>query len=1118
MDSARERRIRELMEQRGLRAGAPTTPAWAALTRRTRTQGPPAPGQQRLWLLDRLHPGTSQYNVPMAWRIEGPLDEDALVDSLRRLGERHEALRTVFREAADGRLEQVVVDRPLIVETVDLSMLPPSGRDASADARIHEDAVTPFDLTAGPLVRLRLYRHGNQRWTFSATIHHIVFDDWSSGVLQQDVTALYRAAVTGAAADLPPLPVQYLDWVLWEQGRAETVVDRLDYWHGRLDGARPALDLPVRTATEREPGPAVQVTVPVAPADLKALEHLGKAEGCTPYMVVLAAWAALLHRCTDQDDLVIGTPFAQRGPVETHGLIGFFLNTLAVRLDLAGAPDFRTLLARVRGTTTEAYDHADVPFDAVVQALSPERSGSRHPLFQAWFAADEVGSTAFDLAGASCTPLQLDGDQAKFDLALFASRGADAGTDLVIEYDGALFESATVGQLARQLARLIGLLAAEPDLPLSAHDLLDPQETEQVLYTWNDTAAELSAEPLVHHWFERQVERTPDSVAAECGEEHITYGDLDRRAAAITQALVLAGVGTGAYVGIAVQRSLGMLAAVLGVLKAGAAYVPVDLSHPQERIGLVLEDTAASVILVDAAGREALPPTGATLIDLAELPGVPEPGGPEPDGAAAPDPVAYVTYTSGSTGRPKGILMPHRAVSNLVAWQLRRYAPWQPGYRTLQFASLSFDVSFQEIFSTLGAGGTLVLITEEQRRDVHGLADLLNRLRIQRLFIPAVALQQVAEGYRAGGSLPRTLDTVVAGSEQLVAGEDLRRLLGDLPRCRLHNEYGPSETHVTTAYTLPEDPADWPAWVPIGRPVANTRVYVLDSRRRPVAPGMRGEVYIGGVGLAHGYLDRPDLTKAAFVPDPFSPEPGARLYRTGDIARHLRNGELEFLGRADGQVKIRGFRVELGEVQAGIDAHPLIRSAFIRVHGERSAERRLVAYLVPAAGSSPEPGELRRFLRRRLPEYMVPSAFMVLDRFPLTVNGKVDQRRLPEPVFGITAAEDVHEAPADEVESEIARVMADLLGLERVGRAQDFFALGGHSLLATKMLWTVRSRFSAELALGDFYQQPTVAGLADQVRTALASPVAPPTRTAPDEQQAKQRLDDLFDELLGPAT
>ncbi len=1114
-----ERRIAELLALRGLRSTG-DRPAHTE----NRNAGPLAPGQQRLWLLDTLQPGSCQHNVPMAWQLDGPLDEAALIRALRQLVLRHQPLRTAI-QVVDGIPQQRIHDDLPRVELVDLSEFDSATATDRAAWLLDQDASTPIELSRPPL-RIKLYRLGEQRWTLSLIVHHIAFDDWSSGVLADDLAALYRAELTGSAAgahadpdgSLPPLPIQYLDWAA-AAADASCAADQqphLDFWRTHLADAPAAIDLPLRACAGTESGlgsaPARHRPVPIPATDLDALSELGRAERCTWFMSLFAGWAALLYRVSGQSDLVVGTPFAQRQQVKAQSLIGYFLNTLALRADLSGDPTFRQLLQRTRATVTEASQHAELPFDHVVAALRPQRSSSRHPLFQVWLAADDTTDTTLALPGITATPVAFTGGDAKFDLALFAGRGPTGESELVLEYDSSRFDDRIVEQLAGQLARLIRQAIADPDARLSRLELLSAADLTSVLHTWNGTDRRLPTEPLVQNWFERQVDRTPDAVAVEFNGKATSYTELAARTEQVAGALQDAGVRPGELVGIAVGRSVGMLAAVLGSLRAGAGYVPLDVSHPAERLSLLLADTAPGVILTDAGTADRLPPSTARLLDVNELPAA---GGPAAPVTGDPGSTAYVTYTSGSTGRPKGIVMSHRAVSNLVAWQLDHYRQWlRPGARTLQFASLSFDVSFQEIFSTLAAGGTLVLITEDERRDLHGLARLLDRLRIERLFIPAVALQQVAEGYRNRADLPASLRTVIAGSEQLIITDDLRALFTALPEARLHNEYGPSETHVCTAYTLPAEPADWPEWVPIGRPIANDRIYLLDATGRPVAPGLRGEVHIGGAGLADGYLNRPGLTAAAFVPDPFGDRPGGRLYRTGDIARHLPGGELEFLGRSDSQVKIRGYRVELGEVQATLDSHPDVRASFIRVNGASSAERRLVVYVVPQVGRQLMSADLREYCQARLPDYMVPSMFLLLDKFPLTVNGKVDQEKLPPAIADDTGID--HAEPRDELERTVAELMAALLPDTKIGRDQDFFAIGGHSLLATRLLWAVQDRFDIELTLADFYRRPTVAGLAAAVRTAPHRPDEP-IATPSDTDHAEQDLDALFDELLGPA-
>jgi amino acid adenylation domain-containing protein len=593
---------------------------------------------------------------------------------------------------------------------------------------------------------------------------------------------------------------------------------------------------------------------------------------------------------------------------------------------------------------------------------------------------------------------------------------------------------------------------------------------------------------LAHHRFEQWTQQTPAAIAVEGLEGAVTYAELDARAKAVAFELSSAGVLPGSMIGIAIRRSVEMLAAVLGVLKAGCAYVPMDLSHPQERLRVLVEDTAPQVIIVNSADVSCLPTSSAGLLFVENIPlAAPQGYTASADAASSPETIAYVTFTSGSTGRPKGIAMPHRAICNLLDWQVRRYAPWQPGFRTLQFASLSFDVSFQEIFSTLGTGGTLVLISEVERRDVHGLLALLKKRQIHRLFIPAVALQQMAEGYGQDEDLPRTLRTVIAGSEQLVVTDDLRRLFSQLPETSLHNEYGPSETHVTTEYCLSPDVDKWPTWVPIGRAISETAVYLVDEEGRQVPQGDVGEVLIGGRGLALGYVCQPALTAAAFVPDAYGGQKGARLYRTGDLARVLEGGDLEFIGRADSQVKIRGYRVELGEVQASLAAHGEIRSAFVRADHHASAGRRLIAYLVPRAGVRPTAREMRDFLRLRLPDYMIPSGFVFLDRFPLNVNGKINQELLPPPEITGSARHDPSSHPHTALEHVLIQEFSELTGASEVGREDSFFDLGGYSMLATKLLWRLQTKYSVELNLADFIEEPTVASLARIMQTAPPS-------------------------------
>jgi len=1111
-DTQRQQLIDRLLAQHGIRKAGQRV----ELVRHNATVGPLSSGQQRLWLLDRLQPGSSLYNVAMAWRIDGELDEAVLASSLTDLAARHDVLRTTF-PAVDGVPQQVVsTPATVLLEVDDLSGLSESEREQHALAVIAEDSQRPFDLARGPLFRARLVRIGPMHYVLSLVVHHIIFDDWSLGVLLREVAEIYRANATGTVPRLEEVPIQYLDWAIWERGRTgdEGLAQQLDYWRCQLDGAPTSIDLPVdhpRSRIADVSGSSVHVQVDATV--VRALEEVGREEGCTLFMTLLAAWQILLYHYSGQSDIVVGAPIASRRFQETHSLIGFFLNTIALRTDLRGDPTLRAVLGRVREIATSAYANRDVPFDSVVDELRPERRNSQSPLFQVWFAADDASSEEFRLGAATCTSVPITSATSKFDLSLFFNSMGGHG-ELVLEYNSALFERATAERMLDHLKKVLDDLGRRPDRKLSEVDLVGPVERDKLLRQWNNTAANIVDEVLAHRLFERQVRQSPDAVAAIFGEQQISYLDLDRKAEAIARLLRRSGVAPGEFVAVAISRSFEMLASVLAVLKIGAAYVPLDPGHPAERIRVILDDLGTPVILTDRNLRNRFPLSTSKLIDVegAQREQA-EDDRPRCQTRLSADAIAYVTYTSGSTGRPKGICMPHRAVTNLVGWQLTAYGRRSLGYRTMQFASLSFDVSFQEIFSTLGGGGTLVLISEDERRDVHGLIHLLHRYRVNRLFIPAVALQQVAEGYQAAGRLPTELDTVIAGSEQLLATANLVRFFSDLGSCRLHNEYGPSETHVTAAFTLPGVPSEWPAWVPIGKPIANTRVYVLDTQLRPTAIGVRGEVYVGGLGLAHGYLNRPELTAAHFLPDPFARTPGARMYRTGDLARYLPSGDLEFIGRADSQVKIRGFRVELGEVETALERHPDVRATLVKVTDRGLDDKRLVAYLVPNGGCAPTASELRRFLRSALPDYMVPSAYVVLERFPLTINGKVDQRKLPIPGKEYRDVEEPLVAPRDELERGLVADFQLLLGVDRVGMHDDFFELGGHSLIAARLVWTIGNRLGMEISLSAFFKQPTVDGVARAVRDGQSA-ATPATIASIGARADTGRIDEIFDTLL----
>jgi len=1070
------------------RAGLPALPPVAAAGR-----AGPLPlsfAQERLWFLHRMEPDNPFYNVPTALRLGGALDVASLERALGEIVRRHEALRTVFREADGGPVQVIPPFDGFALAVDDLSGFPEAEREAEAARRATGEAARPFDLSAGPPIRAALLRLGAEEHVLLLCIHHIASDQWSLGVLFRELRALYEAYRDGGDSPLPELAVQYADYAAWQREhlRGEALERQLAYWRERLAGAPALLELP----TDR-PRPAVQTyrgarELFELPGELlERLEALGRSAGATRYMVLLAAFQLLLSKYAGTDDVVVGSPIAGRTRREVEELVGFFVNTLVLRADLSGDPDFREVLRRVREVTLGAYDHQEVPFERLVEELQPERSLGHSPLFQVMFIQEDGDRAGGGLPGIESREVELRLDTTKFDLILaFAPRGG--GLRGVLEYATDLFEAGTIRRMLGHLERVLEQVASRPEARLSELDLLSADERALVVEGWNRTDVEHGADSCVHHLFEAQVERTPDAVAVTFSERSLTYAGLNERANRLAHRLVRLGVGPEVRVGICLERGPAMVVSVLAVLKAGGAYVPLDPGYPAPRLAFMAADSAAPLLLTQESLRGKLPPLeGVRVLCVDARPGAAaEEDARNPAGGAAPRNLAFVIYTSGSTGTPKGVMMPHGALANLVLWHRAGVTGGEPR-RTLQFTSLSFDVSFQEIAVTLASGGTLVLVDDDLRRDPGPLVRFMAREGVQRLFLPFVALQSVAEAAAAEPGARLALREVITAGEQLVATPQIAALVGSIPGCRLLNHYGPTETHVATAHTLSRDPAGWRALPSIGGPVANTRVYVLDAAMRPLPAGVPGELYIGGVQVARGYLGRPALTAGRFVPDPFAAEPGARLYATGDRARWGGGGELEYLGRRDHQIKIRGFRVEPGEVEWVLRRREGVRECVVAAREDEPGRKRLVAYVVGEA----KVDDLRAHLRASLPEHMVPGAFVLLDRLPLTPSGKVDREALPAPERG---AEERFVAPRTPVEAVLAGLWADVLRVDRVGARDNFFELGGHSLLATRVVSRVREVLGVEMPLRLLFEAPTVGDLAPRVEALRRSgaPVLPP--------------------------
>ena len=1076
--SAKRRALLEaLLSERGIKA-----PRAERIPRRE--GGGPAPlsfAQRRLWFFDQFEPGNPAYNLVSTVSLRGKLDAAALEKSFSEVVRRHEALRTTFDFRDGGPVQIIALPQPLRLNVVDITRLPEAEQDGRIRSLIHEQTQASFDLRRGPLLRTTLVRLSDDEHILLLAMHHIVSDAWSMGVFVGEVVVLYEAYTSGREASLPALPIQYADFAAWQREwlRGDVLEEQFAYWKQQLGGGLPILELPAD-----RPRPALQtyngasLSFPLSPALSQSLKALCKAEGVTLFMTLLAAFKVMLYRYTGQEDVIVGTPIANRHRQELEGLIGFFVNTLAMRTDLSGDPTFRELLRRVRETALGAYGHQDLPFEYLVEQLQPERNLSHSPLVQVVFVLQNTPERKAELPGLLVTPLKYEAETAKFDLTLYFD---ELGSELqgTFEYNTDLFDADTIKRMAGHLRTLLEGVVADPSRRISELPLLTEAERRRLLLEWNDTRADYPRDLCAHQLFEAQAERTPDAVAVALEDERLTYRELNARANRLAHHLRSLGVGAGDVVGVLMERSLEMVVGIIGALKAGAACLPLDPSYPSERLAFMLKDAGAAVVLSQQRLASKLPETGASVVCLdADWEEIARGSDENPRTPATPESQVYVIYTSGSTGRPKGVCMPHRALVNLVGWHLASPAK---SARTLQFASLNFDVSFQEIFSTLAAGACLLLVRDSVRVDIPALGRFIERNRVERFHSPVVVLQKLAEEFCDKPQALLSLREMMVGGEQLQITDAVVKLFARLKNCTLYNHYGPSETHVVTSFRLPDEPSAWPALPPLGRPVANTEIYLLDSRLRPVPVGVPGELYIGGACLAHGYLNRSALTAERFIPHPFNREPGARLYKTGDLARYLKDGEIEFIGRNDFQVKIRGMRIELGEIEVTLRQHEGVRDCVVTVRQDApGGEKRLAAYVIAHPDQVVEARQLRDYLRGRLPEHMLPSAFVLLEAFPLTTSGKIDRLALPAPERNLETG-DGYVAPRGALEEVLSTIFSEVLQLERVGVRDNFFDLGGHSLLATQIASRVREAFRVEVALRKIFETPTVEGLAQSL-------------------------------------
>jgi amino acid adenylation domain-containing protein len=1029
--------------------------------------------QERIWFLSQLDPESPFYNVHLAIRITGPLNLVALEQSFSEIVRRHEILRTTCSEI-DGKPALTVVPAlTLTLPLVDLRQLPKGRREAEVVHLATAEAREPINLSKGPLLRVKLLLLNRQENVLLLTTHHFVSDGVSMRVLlMRELTLLYKAFSNDEPSSLSELPIQYADFSYWQRQylKDNTLEDQIAYWKKKLMGA-PALK--IATDHGRPPiltfeGRTHSFKLPMHLSE--AIKGLSRQQGTTLFMTLLAAFQTLLHRYSCQDDIVIGTVVSNRSPLETEELIGPFANSLALRTDFSGNPTFVELLTRVHDVVTGAFAHQDLPFEKLVEELRPERDLSCNPLFQIVFV---LHSSSHDynlnFPGARLRSLGVERGTTRFDLVLEMVEGQEEllGT---LEYSTALFNDSTIERVQRHYQTLLEGIVANPNQRISNLALLTEPERQQLLVEWNDTKRDYPQDQCIHELFETQAQKTPDSIAVASDSARLTYRELNRRANQLAHHLQAAcGVRPEVLVGVYLERSLEMISGILGILKAGGAYLPLDPAYPEEYVKVLLQETQASLVLTQSRFLNRLPKNVAQVVCVDERGrgSVDEENHNFPAKARANN-LAYVIYTSGSTGRPRGVAIEHHSVVNLIYWA-KEILGLPTHHKVLASSSICFDLSVFELFFPLSWGGQVILVD-----NLLSLSALPATREVT--FINTVP-SAIAEITRIDG-IPASARTVILAGE-LLQKTLVRQLYQRDGIQRVFNFYGPSEATVYATFALlRKNDQNLPS---IGRPIANTQVYVLDRYLNSVPVGVVGEIYIGGAGLARGYVNRPELTAEKFIASPFSREPGARLHRTGDLARYLPGGNLEFIGRMDERVKIRGYRIEMGAVEAAMAGHPAIREAAVVVGEDQWGEKRLIAYGVCVSQQVPTTSELRNFLKGKLPQYMVPSVFIVLDAFPLTGSGKIDRKSLPPPDRVRSELKVAYREPRDAAERSIVAVWKKVLGVEKVGIDDNFFDLGGHSLLMLRVHSELQNIFLRHLRLVEMYECPTVRSLAERL-------------------------------------
>jgi amino acid adenylation domain-containing protein len=1102
---------RELLERRLRKRGVELSKA-LILPRRREGAVPLSFAQQRIWFHEQLEPGSAAYNLLNAVRLTGRLDIDALEKSFGEIVRRHEVLRTTFQQSGHEPSQVVSSPAALSIKTVDLSALADPEQQSRILQLIKEEGRRPFDLTRDLLLRFALLRLGEESHIGLLSVHHIAFDDWSLAILLRELATLYGAFAAGLRSPLPELPIQYADFAAWQREwlQGDVLEEQLAYWKKHLGDAPPRLNLP----TDR-PRPPKQTyrgakCFALFPATLtSSLKDLSRRENVTLFMTLLAGLKTVLHRYAGQDGITVGTPIANRNRGEIEGLIGFFANTLVLYTDFSGNPTFRELLARVRQVALQAYTYQDLPFEKLVERLGVERDESTPPLFQVLLSFKNEPADV-ELPSLTLSALRVEPETAKFDLAVDIVE-LERGLSVGITYNTELFEAETVRRLLGHYLTLLECAAADPEQRVTGLRLLTEEEERRQVVEWNEVGGEYEWGGGVGEEIGRRAKECGGEVAVEWGGEAVTYEELNRSADRLARYLVRLGVGKEVRVGLYAERSIETCIALLGILKAGGTYVPLDPNYPRERLSFMAKDAGPAVVLVGGRLDGAVLDCSAKLVSLKEdwdAVMSEEEGDPLP-GVTADD-AAYVIYTSGSTGRPKGVVGLHRGILNRVAWMQELY-PFEANEVCCQKTSLSFVDSVWETLGPLMSGAKLVVIHDETVRDARRLVHVLGKKGVTRVvLVPSLLRAVLDEHHDLGALLPR-LKYCVSSGEALPV-ELARRFSAAMPHSKLLNLYGSSEVAADATWHEAGD-GDAPTRVPIGRPIANTKSYILDTHLRLLPVGVTGELYIGGHGLARGYLGNPALTAANFIPNPFGDERGSRLYKTGDLARHLPDGTIEYVGRNDRQVKLRGYRIELGEIEAALEHHPSVREAVVITRQGTTGEKQLIAHLLLRPGQEINATALRTFSREKLPEYMVPAGFVLTDSVPLTPGGKIDRRALAELVTVEQRAESEAAPPRTQTQEMLAEIWRKLLKVETVGIYDNFFELGGHSLLATQVITKVRDAFEVNLPQRAMFDAPTIAGLSDLIARGRVGPESTELEEVLKEVEALT-ADEAHDALL----